>query len=173
MSRGRRAQTIDLEQKPSNATKKKAPDYERQKHTPSNIRACIPVLCALLAHFNLHAQPIPSRYAFGLTLPQYVSMSASNTAQGYRPISLDANGPTNSPNLAAVWIADGFTNWTTVLGVTRADYSNQVALLSGQGYRTLCVDAYGDYPNERYVAVWVRDAQATNGWKQVFGLDQT
>jgi hypothetical protein len=34
------------------------------------------------------------------------------------------------------------------------------------------VDAYGDYPNERYVAVWVRDAQATNGWAQVFGLTE-
>jgi hypothetical protein len=88
-----------------------------EKHTPSNIRACILGLCALLAHFNLPAQPIPSRYAFGLTLPQYVSMSASNTAQGYRPISLDANGPINAPNIAAVWINDGFTNWTTVLGV--------------------------------------------------------
>src|SRR5438128_273921 len=105
-----------------------------QKHTPSNIRACILGLCALLAHFNLPAQPIPSRYAFGLTLPQYVSMSASNTAQGYRPVSLDANGPTNAPDIAAVWIADGFTNWTTVLGVTRSDYTNQVTLLMGQGY---------------------------------------
>src|SRR6266581_7543364 len=92
-----------------------------------------------------------SRYAFGLTISQYVSLSASNAAQGYRPISLDANGPTNSPNLAAVWINDGFTNWTVVQGVTRSDYTNQVTLLTGEGYRTLCVDAYGDYPNERYV----------------------
>jgi hypothetical protein len=144
-----------------------------QKHTPLNIRACILGLCALLAHFNLPAQPVPSRYAFGLNLSQFISMSASNAAQGYRPISLDANGPTNSPNIAAVWINDGFTNWTTVLGVTRADYSSQVTTLSGQGYRTLCVDAYGDYPNERYVAVWVKDAQATNGWAQVFGLTET
>ena len=33
-------------------------------------------------------------------------MPASNTAQGYRPISLDANEPTNSPNIAAVWVND-------------------------------------------------------------------
>jgi CubicO group peptidase (beta-lactamase class C family) len=144
-----------------------------QNHTALNIRACILGLCALLAQFNLPAQPIPSRHAFGLTLPQYLSMSASNTALGYRPISLDANGPTNSPNIAAVWINDGFTDWTTVLGATSAEYSNQVALLSGQGYRTLCVDAYGDYPNERYVAVWVRDAQATNGWAQLFGVTES
>jgi CubicO group peptidase (beta-lactamase class C family) len=144
-----------------------------QNLTLSNIRAYILGLCALLAPFNLPAQPTPSRYAFGLTMSQYVSMSASNAAQGYRPISLDANGPTNSPNIAAVWINDGFTNWTTVLGVTRADYSNQVALLSGQGYRTLCIDAYGDYPNERYVAVWVKDAQAATGWAQVSGLTES
>ena len=143
-----------------------------QKHEPLNIKVGILGLCALLAHFNLAAQPIPSRYAFGLTMSQYVSMSASNAAQGYRPISLDANGPTNSPNLAAVWINDGFTNWTTVLGVTSADYSNQVATLTGQGYRTICVDAYGDYPNERYVAVWVKDAQVAAGWVQVFNLSE-
>src|SRR5215475_9284698 len=95
------------------------------------------------------ARAIDSRYAFGLTLSQFNSMSASNAAQGYRPISLDANGPTNSPSIAAVWINDGFTDWTTVLGVTRSDYSNQVALLSGQGYRTLCIDAYGDFRNAR------------------------
>src|SRR5881275_607615 len=88
---------------------------------------------------DLSAQPFPSRYAFGVTMSQYVSMSASNTAQGYRPISLDANGPTNAPNLAVVWINDGFTNWTEVRGVTRSDYSNQVTTLSAQGYRTLCV----------------------------------
>src|SRR5215471_4238345 len=143
-----------------------------QKDTRSNISACIFGLCAVLAHFNLAAQPIPSRYGIGLTLSQFVSMSASNAAQGYRPISLDANGPTNSPNIAAVWINDGFTDWTTVVGATTAEYASQVSLLSGQGYRTLCVDAYGDYPNERYVAVWVRDAQATNGWAQVFGLTE-
>src|SRR6266700_4933901 len=129
-------------------------------------------LSGFLLALSLPAQAVQSRYGFGLTMSQYLSMSASNAADGYRPISVDANGPTNSPNLAAVWLADGFTNWTTVLGVTRSDYSNQVTLLSGQGYRTLCVDAYGDYPNERYVAVWVRDAQATNGWAQVFGLTE-
>src|SRR6266700_1237804 len=129
-------------------------------------------LSGFLLALSLPAQAVQSRYGFGLTMSQYLSMSASNAADGYRPISVDANGPTNSPNLAAVWLADGFTNWTTVLGVTRSDYSNQVTLLSGQGYRTLCVDAYGDYPNERYVAVWVRDAQATNCWAQVFGLTE-
>jgi CubicO group peptidase (beta-lactamase class C family) len=143
------------------------------KHPLSKLRFCILGLCALLAHISLRGQTIPSRYAFGLTMSQYVSMSTSNAAQGYRPISLDANGPTNSPNIAAVWINDGFTNWTTVLGVTHADYSNQVAVLSGQGYRTLCIDAYGDYPNERYVAVWVKDAEVAAGWAQVFGLTES
>src|SRR6266446_3658825 len=36
-----------------------------QKHTSSSIRACILGLCALLAHFDLLAQPIPSRAASG------------------------------------------------------------------------------------------------------------
>src|SRR6266568_5528953 len=136
----------------------------------TNLRpaACVALSLLLITP----AQAIDSRYAFGLTMSQYLSMSASNTAQGYRPISLDANGPTNAPDIAAVWINDGFTNWTTVLGVTRADYSNQVATLTGQGYRTLCVDAYGDYPDERYVAVWVKDAQVATGWAQVFGLTE-
>ena len=146
--------------------------WTKLNHMPSSIRAFILGLCAILAAVELPAQPIPSRYAFGVTLPQYVSMSASNTAQGYRPISLDANGSTNAPDIAAVWIADGLTNWTTVLGVTSTEYSNQVALLSGQGYRTLCVDPYGVYPNERYVAVWVKDAQVTAGWAQVFNLSE-
>ena len=130
-------------------------------------------LSGFLLALSLSGQAIDSRYAFGLTMSQYLSMTATNAAQGYRPISLDANGPTNSPNLAAVWINDGFTNWTVVQGVTRSDYTNQVTLLTGEGYRTLCVDAYGDYPNERYVAVWVRDPPATNGWAQVFGLTET
>jgi N-acyl-D-amino-acid deacylase len=34
------------------------------------------------------------------------------------------------------------------------------------------VDAYGDYPNERYVAVWVKDSQVTAGWQQVFNLSE-
>jgi CubicO group peptidase (beta-lactamase class C family) len=129
-------------------------------------------LSGLLLVVSLPVRAVESRYAFGLTLSQYASMSASNTANGYRPISIDANGPTNSPDIAAIWIADGFTNWTTVLGATSVEYSNQVVLLSGQGYRTLCVDAYGDYPNERYVAVWVKDAQVATGWAQVFNLSE-
>ncbi len=100
-------------------------------------------------------------------------MSLANATQGYRPISVDANGSTNNPDIAAVWIADGFTNWTTVNGVTSSEYSNQVTALTSQGYRTLCVDAYGDYPNERYVAVWVKDAQVSAGWGQVFNLSET
>src|SRR5215467_14893147 len=103
---------------------------------------CLMTLSGCLVLLSPSAQSIDARYAFGLSLSQYVSMSASNTAQGYRPISLDANGPTNSPNIAAVWINDGFTNWTVVQGLTSADYSNQVTLLTGQGYRTLCIDAY-------------------------------
>jgi CubicO group peptidase (beta-lactamase class C family) len=129
-------------------------------------------LSGLLLVLSFSVRAVDSRYAFGLTMSQYVSMSASNTAQGYRPISLDANGPTNAPDIAAIWIADGFTNWTNVMGATSAEYSNQVALLSGQGYRTLCVDAYGGYPNERYVAVWVKDAQVAAGWAQVFNLSE-
>src|SRR6266487_6537957 len=86
--------------------------------------------CLVLLSPSVRA--IDSRYAFGLTMSQYVSMSATNAAQGYRPISVDANGPTNSPNIAAVWINDGFTNSTAIRGVTRADYSNQVSLLTGQ-----------------------------------------
>src|SRR5438093_9350480 len=118
---------------------------------PSQTFAAQLFAAALLLVAAGSALAVPSRYAFGLTMSQYLSMSASNVAQGYRPISLDANGPTNSPDLAAVWINDGFTNWTAVEGATSADYSNQVILLTGQGYRTLCVDAYGDYPNERYL----------------------
>ena len=122
------------------------------------------------ADFPALAQLPYARYACGLTMVQYNAMSATNTSLGYRPISIDANGPTNSPNLAAVWIKDSFTNWTVVSGMTSTSYSNQVTLLTGQGYRTLCVDAYGDYPNERYMAVWVKDAQVATGWAQVFGL---
>ncbi len=129
-------------------------------------------LLSVLLALSVPARAVQSRYAFGLTMSQYTSMSASNAAQGYRPISVDANGPTNSPNLAAVWINDGFTNWMAIQGVTSADYSNQVTILTGQGYRTLCVDAYGDYPNERYVAVWVKDALAVAGWAQVFGVTE-
>jgi CubicO group peptidase (beta-lactamase class C family) len=117
--------------------------------------------------------PLTARYGFGLTLSQFNSMLAANAAAGFRPISLDANGPTNNPDIAAVWINDGFTNWTVVQGLTSSDYSNQVSVLTGQGFRTLCVDAYGDYPNERYVAVWVKDAQVTAGWAQVFDLSDS
>ena len=128
--------------------------------------------CAAILSAILPAAAFPARFGFGLTLAQYDSMSSSNVAQGYRPISLDANGSTNSPNIAAVWVNDGFTNWTTVIGVTSSEYSNQVNTLTAQGYRTLCVDAYGDYPSERYMAVWVKDGQVSAGWKQVFNLSE-
>jgi CubicO group peptidase (beta-lactamase class C family) len=125
---------------------------------------------AALAALAPPVHAVQSRYAFGLSMSQYLSMAATNLAAGYRPISLDANGPTNNPSIAAVWINDGFTNWTALHGLTSSDYSNQVTALTGQGYRTLCVDAYGDYPNERYLAVWVKDAQVGAGWSQVFNL---
>jgi hypothetical protein len=90
--------------------------------------------CAVILSAILPATAIPSRFGFELTLSQYTSLSSSNAVQGYRPISLDANGPTNSPNIAAVWINDGFTNWTTVLGATSSEYSNQVTTLTAGGY---------------------------------------
>jgi len=47
---------------------------------------------------------IPSRQFFGLTPAQFNASVTTNVADGYRPICLDANGSTNSPNIAAVWI---------------------------------------------------------------------
>src|SRR5579883_2448292 len=129
--------------------------------------------CALLiAGTAFSGLAFPSRFGIGLSMAQYLSSSSVNAGEGYRPISVDANGPTNNPNIAAVWIKDGFTNWVAVTGVTSAEYSNQVTSLSGQGYRTLCVDAYGVYPDERYVAVWVKDGQAAAGSAQVFNLSE-
>jgi CubicO group peptidase (beta-lactamase class C family) len=123
--------------------------------------------------FNAPGAAVSARYGFGLSLAQFQAMLATNTPDGFRLISLDANGPTNSPHIAAVWINDGFVDWTLVQGVTAAEYSAQVTTLTSQGYRTLCVDAYGDYPDQRLMAVWVRDAQVAAGWAQVFDLSKS
>ena len=37
-------------------------------------------------------------------------------------------------------------------------------MLSTKGYRVLCVDAYGEYPAERYIAVWIADGVPAGDW---------
>jgi len=143
---------------------------------PVRCRKCVSlgVLVLLLVAFAaFRAGGYPARYGFGLSLSDYNTMAATNVAQGYRPISLDANGPTNSPHIAAVWINDGFTNWTTVVGATESSYSGQVSTLESQGYRCLTVDAYGDPSAQCYVAIWVRDSYATNKSAEVHGVTES
>jgi len=139
-------------------------------------RASCALLCLVAAIMAAAPGPIsayPSRYAFGLSMSQYLAMASTNAARGYRPISLDANGPTNNPNIAVVWINDGFTNWTTVVGVTRAQYATDASSLSSQGYRPICLHAYGVSPNECYLAVWVKDSYVSSGWAEVYGLSDS
>jgi len=131
------------------------------------------LFCLFTASSIFCARGFPARYGFGLSLSEYAATAATNVAQGYRPISLDANGPTNNPHLAAVWIADGFTNWTTVVGANESSYESQVSILKSQGYRCLTVDAYGDPSAQCYVAIWVRDLYATNGAAEVHGVTES
>ena len=135
--------------------------------------ALLCIAAAVMAAAPGRVSAYPSSYAFGLSMSQYLAIASAEAAQGYRPISLDANGPTNNPNIAAVWINDGLTNWATVVGVTRAQYATDAASLNSQGYRPICLDAYGDSPNELYLAVWVKDSYVSNGWVEVYGLSES
>jgi hypothetical protein len=78
--------------------------------------------------------------------------------QGYRPISITAHEAVFwGPMFEVTWVKDGFTSWSSNVGATWDEYQAYFEAHTELGYRPLCVEAYGDYPNEKYVSIWTAD----------------
>ncbi len=91
----------------------------------------------------------------------------ANLPAGYRPISVTAYGPQGMAGFTAAFIDDGvpFGDWIARHGMTAQTLEDEIELYRPQGYRVFCVDSYGQFPNERYTALWVKDAQNPTDWE--------
>lgn len=102
----------------------------------------------------------------GQSAAQYQAYYDNELPPGYRPISVNMNGPTSDPRFTTVFIADGVADgdWAARHGQDSAEYQTEVDTLNAQGFRVISVDATGDYPNERYVSAFVRDGVPDSDW---------
>ena len=116
--------------------------------------------CAVCLTSRLDALAGDWRLTYGQSLADYQSAAQTLTNQGFRPISLDVDGTGASSSYSAVWLKDGFTNWLCEIELPAAVFSARIASLAGEGYRVLCLDAHGNYPQEQYVAIWMKDDKA-------------
>ena len=90
------------------------------------------------------------------TLAEYQSTEQVLTNQGFRPVSLDVDGTGADSRFAVVWLKDGVTDWFSEIELTATQFKDRIANLAVEGYRVLCLDSHGAYPNELYAAVWVK-----------------
>lgn len=113
------------------------------------------------------------RLTYDQTSDEYQATSQTLTNQGFRPISLDVDGIGAASKYAVVWRQDGPADWLSETELTATQFSNRIAALTVDGYRVLCLDSYGNYPNERYAAVWVKDAAAEDYGVQLRNLNSS
>jgi dienelactone hydrolase len=117
-------------------------------------------LACLKGALNLSASEW--RVTYGQSLTNYQATTQTLTNQGFRPISLDVDGAGTASSFSVVWVKDGFTDWVVETGLTVDQFRARISTRTGQGYRVLCLDSYGNYPNELYAAVWVKDEKAAD-----------
>lgn len=128
----------------------------------------------LLAGTLLAGQPATAaqwQVTYGQALAEYQATEHTLLSQGFRPISLDVDGAGAASRFAVIWRNDGFTNWLSGIELPHTEFTNRIASLAAQGYRALCLDSYGNYPNELYAAVWVQDEMAPHSVTDVRDLD--
>ena len=131
-------------------------------------RALIGLFLALGAEWASAAE---WQVTYGQNQAEYQASEQSLTNQGFRPVSFDIDGVGATARYAVIWRNDGFTNWRSELELTYSEFTNRIAALAAQGYRVLCLDSQGNYPNELYAAVWVQDEMAPNSITDVRDLD--
>ncbi len=97
---------------------------------------------------------------YGQSLADYQATAQTLANQGFRPICLDADGTGDSTVFSAVWVQDGLTDWVSETDLTIDQLTDKIASRAAAGYRVLCLDSHGTYPNELYATVWVKDELA-------------
>ena len=117
--------------------------------------------CLTILASGLNASAADWRLTCDQSLADYQTTLQTLTNQGFRPICLDADGAGTGLRYSAVWVADGFTNWVSEIELTAQQFNVEIASQGAAGYRVLCVDSRGVYPNELYAAVWVKDQRAS------------
>ena len=141
-------------------------DETPRKH-PSGTAARFLALAMLLwlpmAGFAFAGPPIVE---LDITPAAYQDMYDNGLPAGYRPISATAHGPLGQERFTAAWIDDGVaaTDWIARHGLTHDELQAEVASHRPAGFRLFCLDSYGTVPNERYVALWIRDGLLSNQW---------
>jgi hypothetical protein len=119
-------------------------------------------LCCLTVFAGgLNASAADWRLTYNQSLAEYQTALQTMTNQGFRPICLDADGAGTGTRYSAVWVADGLTDWLAETELTADQFNWEIANQGAAGYRVLCVDSHGAYPNELYAAVWVKDRHAS------------
>jgi predicted dienelactone hydrolase len=134
------------------------------------LSACLGSLAASLFGHQA-ATAAEWQLTYGQSPAEYQSTQQALTGQGFRPVSLDIDGVGAGARYAVIWRNDGFTNWLSELELTYPQFTNRIATLAALGYRVLCLDSHGNYPNEQYAAVWVQDEMARNSTTDVRDLD--
>ncbi len=102
----------------------------------------------------------------GQNAQQYQDYFDNELPAGFRPISVNVNGTTANPRFTTVFVSDGVApgDWAARHGLDSDDYQAETVALDDLGFRVIAVDAVGDFPNETYVAAYVRDGVSDADW---------
>lgn len=93
-----------------------------------------------------------------LTLAQLDAKMAEYAGQRLRPIRVNGYRVGSQTYYAAVWVADGLTDFGYKRDLTSADYASWWTFYKNAGYRPVDIAAYPTSAGLRYAGLWVREA---------------
>jgi CubicO group peptidase (beta-lactamase class C family) len=98
---------------------------------------------------------LPRRARVGLNTAQYRRTVHAMTADGYRPIQVDAHTVAGSTRFAAIFQQDT-THWVARTGLTAGQLDAESDRWTERGYRMRDLSGYSQDGGARYAAVWER-----------------
>ncbi|MBI5765348.1 MAG: serine hydrolase [Planctomycetes bacterium] len=133
--------------------------------------------------FVLLATSLDPRAAFGQEFPIDLDLDASEFTtvigerrlSGYQPVSVTVhqvgvNGGTGPVLFQVVWRQNFDTDWAATSNLSLSQYQSWSTSQAALGRRPLCVGAYGQSSNAKYVSVWGKDE--FTAWNQRVGMTQ-
>ena len=97
----------------------------------------------------------------GLTSAQYQTEFNTLTGQGYRPIQVSGFASGNQAKFAAIFVKENNPpQWHARHNMTSAQYQDEFADNSNQGYRLVDVSAYTVGGTDYYAAIWEKKTNA-------------
>lgn len=106
----------------------------------------------------------------GLTFQQLVEVTNLNKESGYIPANTNVYIENGEVKYDMLFSLDNITAWQSLTDIPQADFKDQIAGYTEEGYRLVDMDGYLKNGQRYYSGIWKRFSDLP--WRYVFGQDE-